>query len=203
MRKIDFRLYLITDRKLLPPGKLIEKVEEYIQLGVRSVQVREKDFTAREIFQYTLQLKRDNVDVFVNDRADIAHSAGVNIHLPEHGLSATDVKVIDKNMLIGKSVHSIDTAVMAEDTGVDFVTLGPIFETESKMKYGKPLGLDKLKEIAGRVTIPIFAIGGINPLRAEKCRDSGAFGVAVISDLLLAKNPELQIEQYRKALSSL
>ena len=204
MQRIDFRLYLLTNRNLLPPDTLVERLEILARAGIKAVQIREKDLSAKDLLQLANQIKNFSNKLFINDRADVAYAAGAEgLHLPEHGLSVHEARKIIRDRLIGKSTHSIESALRAESEGADFITFGPIYDTPSKRQYGAPLGIIKLEEAAKKISIPIFAIGGINPERAKECLNAGAFGVAVISDLLLSENLELQVKKYLDALGSL
>jgi len=204
MQKIDFRLYLITDRHLLPPNMLVERVKVLTECGVKAVQLREKDLSTRELLNLAQQIKNNSAKLFINDRADITYVANADgLHIPEHGFPVDEARKIVGDKIIGKSAHSLEAALRAEEEGADYVTFGPIYDTQSKRKYGEPFGLDKLKEVTQNISISVFAIGGINPERAKDCVDAGASGVGVISDLLLAENPEFQVSKYLSALGSL
>jgi thiamine-phosphate pyrophosphorylase len=204
MQKIDFKLYLITDTNLLPKDALINRVENLIKSGIKAVQIREKNLSAREIIVLAMQLREFPMKLFINDRADLAYAARADgLHIPEHGFPTAESRKIIGEKIIGRSAHSLYAALLAESEGADFITLGPIYDTPSKRQYGKPLGIDKLREIAQKTSIPVFAIGGLNPERSRECLDAGAYGVAVISDLLLAENPDSQVEKYIAALGSL
>jgi thiamine-phosphate pyrophosphorylase len=87
--------------------------------------------------------------------------------------------------------------------GADFITFGPIFETPSKKKYGPPQGLRLLREVAGNVDLPVFALGGISPGRVAGCVDAGAAGVAVISAITGAADLRGAVEEFREALGTL
>jgi thiamine-phosphate pyrophosphorylase len=203
MNKIDFRLYLITDRNLLPPSILCTRIEVLIHGGIKAVQIREKDLSARKLIELVMRIQGLPGKLFVNDRVDIAFATKTNLHLPEQGFSAIEARKILGEKLIGKSTHSLESALRAESEAADFITFGPIYETPSKLQYGKPLGLQKLREVTKAVAVPVFAIGGINPDRAGECIKAGAHGIAVISDLLTADDPKLQVEKYLEVLGSL
>jgi thiamine-phosphate pyrophosphorylase len=204
MQKIDFRLYLITDRSLLPPDTLNSRIGALVAAGLKAVQIREKDLSTREVLNLAQDIRKLPVKLFINDRADIAHAAKADgLHLPERGFPVEEARKIIGQKIIGKSTHSLDSALRAEIEGADFITFGPIYDTPSKIQYGKSLGVNSLIEVAKQVSIPVFAIGGINPNRAKECQNAGAFGVGVISDLLLAEDPELQVQKYQEALGSL
>jgi thiamine-phosphate pyrophosphorylase len=204
MEKIDFKLYLITDRNLIPANSLVERIQILVQCGVKAVQLREKDLSAREIVNIAKQIQKFPTKLFINDRADIVYSLHVSgLHIPEQGFPAQEARKIIGDQIIGKSAHSLETALRAEREGADFITFGPIYDTPSKRQYGIPLGIKNLREITKQISIPAFAIGGINPQRAKECLDAGAYGVAVISDLLCAADPKPQVAKYQQSLGSL
>lgn len=194
-KKIDFRLYLITDRKLTED--LFWVVEEALKAGVKALQVREKDLSSRELVNLSERLyeiaRRYKAMVFINDRIDIAISMGLDgVHL---GVNSIPVDVVRKKwgreLLIGVSTHSLEEALEAQAGGADFITFGPVYETPSKIKYGPPKGIEALKEVCSRVSIPVFAIGGININNTREVLDAGAYGVALISAIMASKTPGL------------
>ena len=87
-----------------------------------------------------------------------------------------------------KLTSALKEAVEAEEGGADFITVGPIFETESKLRYGAPIGITKFADVCEKVKIPVFAIGGINMERVGSVMKEGAYGVAVISAVLKAES---------------
>ena len=103
-------------------------------------------------------------------------------------------------MLIGVSAHSIEEAKKAEEEGADFITLGPIFETPSKIKYGRPLGAGLIREARGNISIPVFAIGGIKKERLGNVLGSGATGIAVISAILGSEDIRSNTEEFMRLL---
>ena len=86
--------------------------------------------------------------------------------------------------LIGVSAHSIEEAKQAEEGGADFITLGPVYKTPSKLKYGQPLGVDIIRKAKAEISIPVFAIGGIKENKIKEVMDAGADGIALISGIL-------------------
>lgn len=192
-RLLGFRLYLITDRHItdLP---LINAVRQALEGGVRAVQVREKDLPVRELLILAAELRRITNDfgakLFVNDRVDVAVAVEADgVHLGGDSMPAAAVrKVVGGKMLIGVSTHSIDEARQAEADGADFITFGPLFETESKRKYGPPQGLDALRNVKRHIRIPVFGLGGIDRANIPHVLAAGADGVAMISAVLASDN---------------
>lgn len=202
MPSVDFRLYLVTDRHQTAGRPLLSVVGRAVRAGVRAVQLRERDLTARQLLALAMDFRQEipKVELFINDRVDLALALPSHgVHLRESSLPTSVVRsMLRPRQLLGRSVHSIDGAVVAERQGADFVVLGPIYDTPSKRKYGPPLGLRVLEEAARQIRVPIFAIGGITAARAREVRQAGGFGIAVMSSILSASN----VEQATEALVS-
>ena len=191
LREPGFAIYLITDRKILEAERsLSAAVEEALLGGIQAVQLREKDLPTRELLDMAYGLREltatHGAKLFVNDRVDIALAVRADgVHLGSSSIPVRAArKAAGEGMLIGVSTHSVDEAINAETEGAAFVTLGPIFETPSKVRYGKPLGPEILREARGKISIPIFAIGGIRKESAGIVLKSGAAGIALISGIL-------------------
>jgi thiamine-phosphate pyrophosphorylase len=102
--------------------------------------------------------------------------------------------------MIGVSTHSVGEALEAEKDGADFITLGPVYATPSKEKYGKPVGLETLREAKSRTTLPIFAIGGIKPGNVREVKEAGADGIALISAILTAQDITKTTEDFLRVM---
>lgn len=205
MTLIDFRLLFITNRKLSEEN-LTSIVRNACRSGIKAIQIREKDLSSNDLLTLAKKIRRitssRKVKLIINDRIDVAFlSVADGVHSPVNGLNARQIKSVNKRFLCGKSVHSIREAVIAEKDGFDYVLFGPIYRTASKVKFGKPQGLNELKKVCDRISIPVFAVGGINPERAKKCIRAGAFGVAVVSDLMRAKSLKKKVFDYENILS--
>jgi len=120
--------------------------------------------------------------VLVNDRLDVALATGAGgVHLGTHSMPVAVVRQLAPHpFVVGASCHSLDEALAAESGGADYLVLGPIFETPSKLGYGPPLGLDALRCVASRINIPVMALGGISVERVRPCLLAGAAGIAGI-----------------------
>ena len=204
---IDFKLYLITDRRLFDrASSFFTAIEETLRGGVRAIQLREKDLGIRALLAMAYRLRdltrEYNASLFINDRADVALAVGADgVHLGQRGIPASAAKKIPvSKLLVGVSTHSLAEALEAEREGADFVTLGPLYPTSSKLPFGEPLGMGVLREVRSVVRIPIFGIGGIIPDRVKEVTGSGAFGVAVISAILGSKNRKQSTEEFLRYL---
>jgi thiamine-phosphate pyrophosphorylase len=186
-------LYYITDRQQLSRGRLLQAIRRAIALGIDFVQIREKDLPDGELFTLVLRtvslVARTRCRVLVNGRADIALAAGAHgVHLPSSGLLPNDLRAwVPRGFLIGMSAHSPRDAARAAAHGADYVLLGPVYATPSKMKYGPPLGLDCLRRACSERGVPVLGLGGITRDRIPEVLDAGAAGIAGIT---LFQKPE-------------
>ncbi|WP_372638862.1 thiamine phosphate synthase [Fodinibius sp.] len=203
-----FRYYLITDRKQCHPRPLTEVVEQACRQGIRAVQLREKDLGGRALFALAGELRvitrRWKAKLFINDRTDVALAAGADgVHCRETGINPGKIKCLRSSLIVGSSVHSIESSRRAEQEGADFLLFGPVFYTASKAKYGAPQGTAALQEVVESVAVPVFAVGGITPERARECRSAGAYGVAGISSIMMADSVGQRVNQWKSTLHTL
>jgi thiamine-phosphate pyrophosphorylase len=206
--RVDFRLYLITDRRLFESNQaMAEGIEQALKGGVKAVQLREKDLDIRTLLDLAFRLReltrKHNARLFINDRVDVAIAVEADgVHLGGTGIPVEAArKVGGEQLLIGRSTHGIDEAIEAEKAGADFITFGPVFETPSKRQYGDPLGLAMLKKAAGSVSLPVFAIGGIKKEAIRDIRAAGAYGIALISGILASGDIQSSTENYVRTIS--
>jgi thiamine-phosphate pyrophosphorylase len=190
-RLLDLRLYLITDRQLVTRhASLVTAVRQALKGGVKAIQLREKDLGTRELLKIAHKMReltsKHKAKLFINDRFDIALAVGAaGVHLTQNSIPADAVrKTVKRKLLIGVSTHSFKEARDAEKGGADFITFGPVYRTPSKLKYGKPVGIDALKKVSKRIKIPVLAIGGINSARIMDIKRAGASGAAMIREVL-------------------
>lgn len=193
---VDFNLYLITDRKQLPPGRgLVETVAAALAGGVRAVQLREKDLAAAKLYPLALELReltaRHGARLLINDRLDVALAVDADgVHLGSHSLPvAAARKVLGPDKLVGVSTHRPEEVAAAQRDGADFVTFGPVFFTPSKAAYGKPVGLELLRQAGAPPSLPVFALGGVSRERITDILATGVHRVAVISAIFAAADP--------------
>ncbi|HTP63955.1 MAG TPA: thiamine phosphate synthase [Geobacteraceae bacterium] len=204
---VDFNLYLITDRKACRERTLTEVVAGALKGGVKAVQLREKDMSSRELFELARELREltgsFGARLLINDRVDIALAVKADgVHLGEQGLPVGRVReLLGRDSLISVSCHGPASAFAAREAGADFITYGPVYHTPSKAKYGPPVGIDSLKDLAPRVGIPVFALGGINLANAREAIAAGVHGIALISAIIAAQDPETETRKLLAILS--
>ena len=198
---------LVTDRKLTPDRPPVDVVRAALEGGADLIQIREKDLKcgkllclAREIVEASRAV-RTRPRIIVNDRLDVAlASRAAGVHLPAEGLPLGVVRRhVGKKFLIGRSVHSLAEAKQAEKEGADYVIFGPVFETPAKMAYGPPLGPAALRKVTESVRIPVWAIGGINPMTARDLAGIPVAGLAAISAIASSPDPAEVVRSLKAA----
>ncbi len=193
MYKIDYSIYLVTDRNLIKDKTLTEAVEEAIKGGATIVQLREKEATSREFYEVALKVKeitkKYNVPLIINDRIDIAMLVDADgLHIGQKDIPLIEArKIIGKNKIIGLSASNLEEAVQGEKEGADYLGVGAVFPTSTK-KDAEDCNLKKLIQIKQKTNIPIVAIGGINKSNVGSVSKTGIEGAAMISAILQSKN---------------
>jgi thiamine-phosphate pyrophosphorylase len=167
--------------------------------------LREKDLAPRELLALFARAQRISekfgAKLFLNGRADLARAAHADgLHLPQNEAPLEVARmVLGFHTPAGVSVHSLDEAKAAAQEGADYLLFGSVYETASHP--GQPgAGLDALKEIVASVRVPVYAVGGITAARVPEILETGAAGIAVISEVWSSPNPTAAVRALREAL---
>ena len=206
--RINFRLYVVTDRHEAVGRDLEAIVAAAAQGGAGAIQLREKDLSARDLYALGARLQTAltpyGVPLLINDRLDVALALdAAGVHLAGHSLpTAVARRVLGTGKLLGVSTHSVEEARCAAEDGADFIVFGPVFTTPSKVAYGPPQGLQHLTAVVRAVHIPVLAIGGIDHTNLPQVMQAGAYGVAMIRAVLAAPDPYQATQQLRDALAA-
>jgi thiamine-phosphate pyrophosphorylase len=184
------KLYPITDRRLSGLSHA-EQVARLAEGGATFVQLREKHLSPREFYleaQEALRVARARgLRLIINDRVDIALALGADgVHVGQDDLAPEAARhILGEEAIIGFSTHNLEQAADAVRLPVDYIAIGPIFDTSSKENPDPAVGLDGLRRVrAVTGAIPLVAIGGITRERALAVLDAGAAAVACIGTLL-------------------
>ncbi|MBU0573918.1 MAG: thiamine phosphate synthase [Candidatus Margulisbacteria bacterium] len=179
--KLDFYLYMVSDPKYKP----IESIKKAIKAGVKIVQLRDKGTSKADYLRQAKKVreiaKRAGVVFIVNDYIDIAKRVDADgIHLGQDDPPPQVArKTLGDYKIIGISTHNLSQALKAQKDGADYISVGPIFKTPSKPGV-KPLGVMALKRIRKKISIPIVAIGGIDPSNIAQIHKTGVSRTAGI-----------------------
>jgi thiamine-phosphate pyrophosphorylase len=201
------RLYVILDAEL-SRGSLSETARQLIGAGVRLLQYRAKTTPAGEMLKVARELaamaRGEGATLFVNDRPDVAYLAGADgVHVGQDDLSVELARsVMGEGRWVGVSTHNPEQFERAAATSADYIAIGPIFTTTSKMNPDPIVGTEMICRLRPLTRKPIVAIGGIRLERATEVIEAGADSVAVISDILGAADPAEQARQYLRRLEA-
>ena len=195
------RLVAITDDAEDRRATLVDRVAAAVRGGATSVQVRLKTAPPREVVEITRAIMiRTSVPVIVNDRADIALAAGAaGVHVGEADLPVIAIRrFAPANFIIGASLGS--DVELANAKSADYVGIGPVFGSDSKIDAGNAIGVDGFERLAGLVELPAVAVGGITADRALQITVHGAAGVALINSIFRADDPERAAREIADAI---
>jgi thiamine-phosphate pyrophosphorylase len=184
--KESMRLYAVTDRMWLGNKSLRDQVEACIKGGVTFVQIREKNIPFEEYVTLSKEIKKVtdkyHVPFVINDDVEVAIACGADgVHVGQQDMEASDVRdKIGTDMILGVSVQTVKQALLAEEKGADYLGVGAVFSTSTKLD-ADAVTYETLKAICNAVSIPVVAIGGISMETIMKLKESGVDGVAVVS----------------------
>lgn len=198
------RLYPILDTSCFPdPEALFPAAEELVAAGVTLLQYRNKTSNARQMLEQALELKRrlgNSVKLIMNDRADLCLAAGFDgVHIGQDDLSPEGArKVIGERLWLGVSTHNPEQISEADQTSADYLAIGPVFATSSKVNPDPVIGLEGVRRARALTRKPLVAIGGITRANCWSVIEAGADSVAVISDLV--HEPRKSAEEFLRIL---
>lgn len=188
------RLYAVTDRKEDEQTFML-KCEAALKGGATIFELREKGTDFDLFLSLAIKLKKlcskYSVPFIVNDNIEIARLSGADgVHLGQDDASVSDaVKILGKDKIIGVSAHNVAEALAAESQGASYLGCGAAFITDTKTD-AKPIDFAVLKDICSAVKIPVIAIGGITEENSHKLCGLGLDGIAVVSAVFSADDPE-------------
>jgi thiamine-phosphate pyrophosphorylase len=195
-RPFDPFLYLVTDRGLAGSRGVAEVVRQAIEGGVTLVQLREKSLSRALFIEEARMLKgicrTQGVPLIVNDNIEVARAAGADgIHLGQADSSPREARGrLGPDAIIGLSVENCAQVREAMALDIDYVAASPVFATPTKTDTAPPLGLDGVRAIRSLCDRPLVAIGGINLSNALEVLQAGADGIAVVSAIMAAADPQ-------------
>ncbi len=206
MKNLDLSLYLVTDSSLNPRFNLIELVSEAVQGGVTIVQLREKNKQSHEIVELGRALlkilKEKKIPLIVNDNPVIAKEIGASgVHLGANDTSPNYARqVLGKDAIIGLSIERLENFLNLDLSCVDYLAASPVFHTTTKGDIADPLGIEGLKQLRTKTSLPLVGIGGIHLHNASSVIAAGADGLAVVSAICNSDNPRRSAKEFSEMI---
>ena len=207
MRLVLPRLYVILDAALLTIPET-ECARQLVDAGVRLLQYRNKTASPHDLLESSKRISAElllrSVKFIVNDRADIAALAGASgVHVGQEDLGVEEARsLVGRSKLVGVSTHNRAQFEQAAATSADYIAVGPIFSTSTKSNPDPVVGTEFISQVRLLTDKPIVAIGGITLERAAGIVQAGADSVAVISDILRAREPGKRARQFLDVLEA-
>lgn len=205
----EFSVYLVTEESLSAGRSTVEIVEAAIHGGVDIVQLREKPASANERYELGRELRERTreagVPLIINDRVDLAAALDADgVHLGDDDLPVSVAREqLGEEAIIGRSVSTPEAARRAEQAGADYLGVGAVYATDSKDDVPpeeQGIGLDRVRAIREVTDLPFVGIGGVTPENAADVVQAGADGVAVISAITGADDPEAATRELHDAV---
>ncbi len=198
LKYIDF--YFITDSELSKNG-IFSDVENAIEAGCKIIQYREKNKSTKEMIKEGRKLKEicNGKAIFlIDDNIDIALAVDADgVHLGQDDMPYQYAKkLLGKGKIIGLTVHNLEEAQEAENLGVDYIGLAPIFKTGTKEDARDPIGPKMIEIVRDKVKIPIVAVGGIKKENIKDVIEAGADSIVSIYSILKADSIYDEISEF-------
>ncbi len=201
--KVDYSIYLVTDRELMSTPSLEDAVQQAIEGGCTLVQLREKDLDSLSFYNLALSIKdittKYKVPLIINDRIDIALAIDADgVHIGQSDIPAEIArKLIGPNKILGVSASSVEEALKAFKDGADYLGVGAMFATGTKTD-ANIVSMEELRAIRDKMSIPIVVIGGINKTTMPYFDTINIDGVSVVSAIIAEPNIKKATEELRE-----
>lgn len=205
MKKLDTRLYFITDSTGFSTEEFLFRTEEALKGGVTLLQLREKEKTTKEYIDIAEKVhnltKKYNVPLIIDDRVDVALCVDAEgVHVGKSDMPVYMARrLMGENKIIGATTKTVEQAKQAYEQGADYLGVGAIYPTTTKVKTVLT-SVDTLKDICNEVPVPANAIGGLNKNNIDILKGIPVAGICVVSAIMKAENPrEATIELIERA----
>lgn len=202
-------IYGITAERFSLGRTNVQTVGLMLESGIKVIQYRQKEKTARKMYEECIairQLTRQAGATFiVNDFIDLALLVEADgVHIGQDDLPPDKVRqLIGEDMLIGLSTHSPEQAQAAVDSGVvDYIGVGPLFATQTKVDVTAPVGLEYLSYVAKNIPLPFVAIGGIKEHNLLEVRRTGAKTICLVTEIVGAADLLARVKSLQQLLAA-
>ena len=205
MKNLDTRIYFITDSTPYTEQEFLDRVRSALRGGVSLIQLREKQRTTREYIDLAQKVgalaAQFGVPLIIDDRIDVALASGVQgVHLGQSDMPIkTARKILGEDYIIGATAKTVDQALEAYEQGADYLGVGAIYPTTTKVKTVLT-STETLDKICKAVPIPVNAIGGLNKDNIDVLKGIGIKGVCAVSAIMKAPDPKTAAEELSAAV---
>ncbi|MBW1997619.1 MAG: thiamine phosphate synthase [Deltaproteobacteria bacterium] len=187
----EIDVYPVTCEALSSGRSNLQVLEGVIEGGARIIQLREKEYSERDFYRLALEFRKvtagSNVLLIINDHVDIALAVDADgVHLGQQDLPLRVARRLAPQLLIGVSTHSLEEALQAQQSGADYINIGPIFPTKTKKGAADFLGPDMIGRIGRNIHIPFTVMGGIDLSNIDQVLAQGARRVAMVTAITQA-----------------
>jgi thiamine-phosphate pyrophosphorylase len=198
-------IYPVTCERLSAGRSNLEVLKAVIAGGARIIQLREKEYSGKKIYDLALKFReittRAGVLLIINDHVDIAMAVEADgVHLGQDDLPLNAAKKIAPELLIGASTHSLPEAIQAQKEGADYINIGPIFPTGTKEGIKRFLGPEAIAAISPRIDVPFTVMGGISGSNIDQVLTNGARRVAMVTAITQAPDITAKVRALREKI---
>jgi thiamine-phosphate pyrophosphorylase len=201
----EIDVYPVTCERLSVGRSNLEVLEAVIRGGARIIQLREKEYSRRDLFDLALAFRgvtaRAGVLLIINDHLDVALAVGADgVHLGQDDLPLAAARRLAPDLVIGISTHTLDEALDAQRQGADYVNIGPVFATTTKAGAERGLGPEAIATIGSRLSVPFTVMGGITAANLDEVLAAGARRIAMITAITQAADIAETVRLFRERI---
>jgi thiamine-phosphate pyrophosphorylase len=198
-------IYPVTCERLSQGRSNLEVLRAVIQGGSKIIQLREKNYSKRDLYYLALKFReittRAGVLLIINDHLDIALAVDADgVHLGQEDLPVQAARRLASELLIGASSHSLEQALQAEKDGADYINIGPIFSTKTKEGVESVLGPETIAKISPLIRVPFTVMGGINEENIDQVLAYGARRVAMVTAITKAADITAKVKSLKEKI---
>ncbi len=200
-------IYPVTCERLSSGRSNLEVLKAVIQGGARIIQLREKEYSGKKIYDLALKFReittKAGVLLIINDHVEIAMAVEADgVHLGQDDFPLYAARKIAPELLIGASTHSLKEAIRAQKEGADYINIGPIFPTGTKEGIERFLGPEAIAAISPEIDVPFTVMGGISASNVDQVLTNGARRVAMVTAITQAPDITAQVRSLKEKIQS-
>ena len=198
-------IYPVTCERFSAGRSNIEVLHAVIEGGARIVQLREKEYSKKDLYNLGLNFReitaKAGILLIINDHVDIALAVDADgVHLGQDDLPLKVARELAPKLLIGASTHSLEQALQAEKDGADYINIGPIFPTDTKEGVELSLGPEAISRISPQIEVDFTVMGGINESNMDQVLAEGARRVAMVTAITKAPDIAAKVRSLKEKI---